>query len=168
MRSLLNSTTLLLALYMAGCAGHSHYAGLQNREIKALSSEDISGLRAGQGMSLALAAELNGYPGPLHVLQLERELSLSSEQKRQTEELMTRMRKDAVLAGQELIQAERHLDQLFASKTVTPESLGVALRKVAHARERVRGVHLQAHLDQVRILSESQTQQYNRLRGYGS
>ena len=46
------------------------YAGMQNRAIKALSDEQIAQLRAGKGMALALAAELNGYPGPLHALDL--------------------------------------------------------------------------------------------------
>lgn len=45
---------------------HSPYAGLPAREIKALSPEEIADLAAGRGMGLALAAELNGYPGPRH------------------------------------------------------------------------------------------------------
>jgi hypothetical protein len=32
------------------------------RSIKALSDQQVSDLRAGRGMGLALAAELNGYP----------------------------------------------------------------------------------------------------------
>ena len=46
------------------------YAGMQDREIKALSAEERAALLEGQGMGLALAAELNGYPGPVHVLEL--------------------------------------------------------------------------------------------------
>jgi hypothetical protein len=38
--------------------------GMQSRPIKALSDQQVSDLRAGRGMGLALAAELNGYPGP--------------------------------------------------------------------------------------------------------
>ena len=67
------TSTLILCLSLTGlvgCSGHSHYASMQSRDIKALSASDIEGLRAGRGMSLALAAELNGYPGPLHVLEL--------------------------------------------------------------------------------------------------
>jgi hypothetical protein len=167
MRIFLKLHATVLVLMLSGCAGHAHYTGMQTREIKALSAEDIEGLKAGQGMSLALAAELNGYPGPLHVLQLESKLLLSPEQKRQTQQLMARMRTAAIEAGESLIEAEKHLDGLFAGKTVTPESLASALGKVAQARERVRGVHLQAHLDQVRILTGDQVAQYNRLRGYG-
>lgn len=45
---------------------HSPYVGLEKRQIKALSDLQIQQLRAGEGMSLALAAELNHYPGPDH------------------------------------------------------------------------------------------------------
>ena len=167
MRISLLLCSIILMPVLSGCAGHAHYAGMQTREIKALSAEDIEGLKAGQGMSLALAAELNGYPGPLHVLQLESKLLLSPEQKQQTRHLMEKMRTAAVEAGEALINAEKQLDGLFASKTVTSGSLEAALGKVAQARERVRGVHLQAHLDQVRILTGEQVARYNLLRGYG-
>lgn len=54
------------------------YAGMQSRPIKALSDQQLSDLRAGRGMGLALAAELNGYPRPSHVLELANQLGLSS------------------------------------------------------------------------------------------
>lgn len=44
--------------------GGTPYAGMQSRPIKALSDKQVSDLRAGRGMGLALAAELNGYLGP--------------------------------------------------------------------------------------------------------
>lgn len=56
------------------------YAGLETRQIKALSGEPVAELRAGEGMGLALAAELNGYPGPRHVLDLANQLGLTDEQ----------------------------------------------------------------------------------------
>ena len=65
-----------MLLVLAVCP-HAHaqqpaapYAGYQQRPIKALSEQQIADLRAGRGMGLALAAELNGYPGPVHVLAL--------------------------------------------------------------------------------------------------
>ena len=57
--------------------GSSPYAGMQSRAVKALTDQQIADLRAGRGMGLALAAELNGYPGPMHVLELADRLSLS-------------------------------------------------------------------------------------------
>jgi hypothetical protein len=62
-------------------AQHQPYAGLQARPIKALSEQQVADLRAGRGMGLALAAELNGYPGPLHVLELSKELDLGQSQR---------------------------------------------------------------------------------------
>jgi len=61
--------------------GHLPYAGLEQRDIKALSERQMGDLRAVRGMGLALAAELNGYPGPLHVLEPSDKLGLSVEQK---------------------------------------------------------------------------------------
>src|SRR6266478_9941548 len=67
------------------------YAGLQARPIKALSAEQIADLKAGRGMSLALAAELNGYPAPRHVLELAEPLQLSAAQRARTADLMAAM-----------------------------------------------------------------------------
>ena len=53
----------------------SPYAGQQGRSIKALSDEDIAALRKGEGRGMAKAAELNGYPGPAHVLMLVKQLA---------------------------------------------------------------------------------------------
>ena len=60
---------------------HQPYAGLQARPVKALSDQQIADLKAGRGMGLALAAELNGYPGPMHVLELATPLGLSDDQR---------------------------------------------------------------------------------------
>ena len=53
------------------------YAGQQARSIKSLSAEDVAALLKGEGMGMAKAAELNGYPGPVHVLTLADELRLT-------------------------------------------------------------------------------------------
>ena len=69
---------ILAATPVAADTAHQHspYAGQEARDIKALSLEEIADLAAGRGMGLALAAELNGYPGPRHVLDLAPELGL--------------------------------------------------------------------------------------------
>ncbi len=49
----------------------SPYVGQEARGIKALSQDDVEGLLAGAGSpfgGMAKPAELNGYPGPRHVL----------------------------------------------------------------------------------------------------
>lgn len=165
------TSTLILTLALsslAGCAGHSHYAGWQTRDIKSLSSEDIEGLRAGRGMSLALAAELNGYPGPLHVLEMSDKLALTQAQRAATQDLFARMKSAAIDAGEDYVSAERDLDRLFASKKALPQQLTEALNRLAQAQAKLRGTHLQAHLEQVRILTPEQVAKYNTLRGYGA
>ena len=64
--------SIALALPTAASLAQSQqpYAGLEARSIKALSDQQIADLKAGRGMGLALAAELNGHPGPMHVLEL--------------------------------------------------------------------------------------------------
>ena len=64
-----------------GAATASPYAGEQSRDIKALSSTETNNLLNGAGMGYAKAAELNGYPGPMHVLELARPLGLTDAQR---------------------------------------------------------------------------------------
>ena len=73
--------TVALVLIAGSSLAQSYqpYAGLQSRPMKALSEQQIADLRAGRGMTMALPAELNGYPGPLHVIELADALALSSE-----------------------------------------------------------------------------------------
>lgn len=118
-------------------------------------------------MSLALAAELNGYPGPLHVLELGDKLALTVSQRSATQELYRRMKVAAIDAGEAFVSAERDLDRLFASKKASPQQLTEALARVAQAQSKLRGSHLHAHLEQVRILTPEQVAKYNSLRGYG-
>ena len=74
--------TLLISLVCAtslvlGQDTRSDYSGQQSREIKSLSSQEVQGYLAGQGMGFSKAAELNHYPGPKHVLELQTKLNLS-------------------------------------------------------------------------------------------
>src|SRR5262245_23543288 len=81
---------------------HKHgqpYALMQARSVKALGDQQMADLRAGRGMGLALAAELNGYPGPLHVLELADRLGLSPDQRREVQRLYDAMKAKAIAAG---------------------------------------------------------------------
>ena len=149
-------------------AGHAHgqYAGLQNRAIKALSDQQIADLRAGSGMSLALPAELNGYPGPSHVLELAEPLKLTDPQRVRTRALFEQMQREARAAGEEVIAAEAALDGLFKNRQVNPRSLEQATARAATAQGKLRETHLRYHLSMMEVLSPEQVAQYNRLRGY--
>jgi len=144
----------------------SPYAGQETRQIKALSAEDVSSYLAGKGMGLAKTAELNGYPGPLHVLELAEQLKLSAQQKAKTQELYNAMQAKAIEAGRALIDAEQKLDRLFASRAISPDLLDSSLKEIGALQAKVRGIHLEAHLQQAGILDAEQVARYNALRGY--
>ncbi|WP_337179501.1 periplasmic heavy metal sensor [Hydrogenophaga borbori] len=149
-----------------GAHQSSPYAGMQDRSIKALSAQQMADLRAGKGMSFALPAELNGYPGPSHTLELAEPLRLNPEQRARTQALFEQMQREAGEAGQALIAAERELDALFRNKQATPELLSAAVGKAADAQGAVRETHLRYHLKMMEVLSVDQVAAYQRLRGY--
>ncbi len=142
------------------------YAGLQSREIKALSSEEIGDLKGGRGMGLALAAELNGYPGPRHVLDLAGQLNLTDDQRTRIQQLFDSMKADAVPVGQKLIAAERDLNRAFVERTITPEQLKAATAAIAEIQGELRDTHLKYHLATAALLTPDQIHRYADLRGY--
>jgi Spy/CpxP family protein refolding chaperone len=148
--------------------GHAPYAGLENRQIKAVSDEQISDLRAGRGMSLALAAELNGYPGPSHALELAQPLALTSEQRARTQSLFVQMKRSATALGAHLIENEQRLDALFASGAATSANVAAATAETASLHGELRALHLKYHLEMKSLLSPQQVARYNELRGYGT
>ena len=142
------------------------YAGQETRAIKALAPEQIQSYETGKGMELAKAAELNGYPGPSHVLELASDLGLSGEQRRDTEAIFRRMQSEASELGRRLVRAERELDQRFAAKTITVSALAESLHGIGELQTQIRLAHLKAHLEQVALLSSAQVAKYDELRGY--
>jgi len=158
----------LLAAAPVGAQQASPYAGQETREIKSLSADEVRDLEAGAGMGFAKPAELNGYPGPRHVLDLADQLALEPGQREQVQLSFDRMHQRAVDAGRELIAAERDLDALFAGGAAAPEQLEAAVARAAQARAHVRLAHLEAHLEMRDVLTPDQVAAYTRLRGYGT
>jgi Spy/CpxP family protein refolding chaperone len=157
----------ILLLTSATAFAQTPYAGMRSRPIKALSEQQVADLGSGRGMGLALAAELNGYPGPLHVLELADKLDLSSEQRAGIRRLFDSMKAEALLLGRKLIEQEADLDKQFASRTVTPESLKASTAAAAATQGELRETHLKYHLSTTAILSPGQMRRYAELRGYG-
>ncbi len=157
-------------LSVTGCASApptaSPYAAEAPREIKSLSAEEVQGYLAGKGMGLARPAELNGYPGPAHVLEMAEQIGLTAEQKVRTQSLFDSMQSNAAAAGRDLVEEERALDRLFATRAATPANLSASLEKIAAVQAKVRAAHLEAHLAQAAILTAAQMEAYIRLRGY--
>jgi len=148
--------------------GASPYAGLENREIKALSTDEIASYLQGKGMGFAKAAELNHHPGPAHVLTLATALALTPDQKVRTKTLFESMESEAILLGKQLIVQERELDDMFASETITEEKLQRSLEAIGLVQGRIWQGHLRTHLTQAEILDAERVRKYDALRGYAA
>jgi Spy/CpxP family protein refolding chaperone len=168
---------IALAVIAATCTGgavraqHDHeaspYAGQQSREIKALSAEQIVQYRSGEGMGFALAAELNHYPGPKHVLDLATALELSGEQLVEVTRIRDAMQADARRIGEWIIGRERRLDHAFAAGTVDDATVRARVDEIARLQGELRYVHLRAHVAVRRLLTAEQIRLYDAMRGYG-
>jgi hypothetical protein len=155
-----------LAAGLAAQAQESPYAGLESRRVKALADDRIAGYLAGEGMGYAMAAELNGYPGPKHVLELATELGLSPEQVTAVTAIFDRMHQAAVALGEQVVAAEEALDTALAEGTISAERLAELVRAGADLEGALRVAHLAAHLETRALLSPHQVHQYTALRGY--
>ena len=155
----------------ANDAHHGHnskspYAGQQQRAIKSLSADDIEELQRGGGWGLARAAELNGVPGPLHLLELKDQIPLSAEQVAEITGVYQQMKARATELGLQLIALEQELEHHFQNRTITDRILRGSLADISQVRQDLRYTHLSAHLVTPTILSEHQIRKYNGLRGY--
>jgi Spy/CpxP family protein refolding chaperone len=156
-----------LAQHQHGAGHAAPYAGMQARPVKALSDQQLADLRAGRGMGMALPAELNGYPGPVHVLELAEALGLTPEQRERVHALRQAMTAEAVPLGERIIAEETALDRAFAARAVTPASLEAATAAIGQTQARLRAAHLRYHLSMMEVLTPEQVGRYGELRGYG-
>jgi Spy/CpxP family protein refolding chaperone len=156
-----------VAIPLPAAAQHATpYAGFEQRSIKALSTQQIDDLRQGRGMDLALAAELNGYPGPSHVIELADRLELTPAQLERARALFDAMKAETIPIGERLIAEEAQLDRLFVTRSITPESLNGAVAAIGSTNASLRAAHLKYHLAMLDVLTPTQTQLYSELRGY--
>lgn len=143
------------------------YAGLDARRVASLSDNEVAGILDGKGMGYALPAELNGYPGPMHILELADRLKLSDSQRAAVEALFVRMKERAREVGRRYVDAEAAVGDAFRAHA----DRATIVRLVESAdqlRAQKRLAHLEAHIDARALLTEEQLKLYAELRGYGS
>jgi len=158
---------MILGSTIAWSGEHSSpYAGQERREIKSLSAEEVRGYLAGDGMAFATAAELNGFPGPSHVLEMADKLKLTAEQRKRTKAIFDKVKAEAKQFGKQVVEKERELDARFAAGSVTEPELTRLVTEIAAIQGRLRNSHLQAHLAQKKVLTEEQIRHYDSIRGY--
>lgn len=160
--------SLLLAATPAFAQHAQPYAGQHGREVKSLSAEEVRQYLDGAGMGYAKPAELNSYPGPLHVLELADELKLTAGQRAQTQALRDAHQAQARAIGAKRVESERALDALYATGQMDEAALAGAVRAAAVLEGEYRLSHLETHRRMRALLTDEQVARYNRLRGYGA
>jgi Spy/CpxP family protein refolding chaperone len=156
----------IVSVAVSAAVAQQPYAGMEARAIKTLSDQQIADLQAGRGMGLALAAELNGYPGPIHAIDLADQLGLSPDQIVRLKQLFEDMKAETIPLGSQLIAQERSLNDAFAEKSITLASLESGTQQIGVTQAKLRAAHLKYHLSTVAILNPEQIARYNALRGY--
>lgn len=124
--------------------------------------------RAGAGMGYARAAELNHFPGPMHVLELADKLALTEEQRAATKRLMDAHKADARAIGARLADAELEVEALFRAGQVDEAALAKAVRTAAALEGEYRLSHLETHRRMRALLTAEQIARYDELRGYAA
>ncbi|HEV8439935.1 MAG TPA: hypothetical protein VGT40_17735 [Methylomirabilota bacterium] len=136
--------------------------------LRGLDQREIAELKAGNGMGLARAAELNSYPGPRHVLDAVAagKLMASAEQIQRVQRVFDEMQNDARRVGAQILEREQQLEMGFQTASITESDLRERVTRIAALQGELRAIHLAAHLATRAILSDSQVARYNELRGY--
>jgi Spy/CpxP family protein refolding chaperone len=118
----------------------------------------------GRGFGMAFAADQNGYPGPMHVLELKDRLALTAEQEARVRALMHAMFAESRPKSSRLLDAEKRLRALFAGGGADEAAVRAATAEVERARTDVRLVHLLAHMKTRDVRTDAQRRAYHEAR----
>jgi hypothetical protein len=154
-RSMLLLVTAAAIMAAPVLAQTQPYGGYRDRPIKALSADEIAGLRTGQGMAMALPAELNRYPGPRHALDHAAALGLTDEQVASLRDQFETMRASAIAIGERIIVEEGRLDELFRTVAADGAAIDRLTGEIAALHGKLRAVHLRTHLSTPNVSSRA-------------
>lgn len=125
---------------------------------------DRDALEQGSGAGVAMYADLNGYPGPKHILEMEHQLNLNLGQIRAIETVLDEMSEQARAKGKTIVKKEQELNALFRTGTAELEAVSRLATDIGRLRGELRAIHLTAHIHAKQILTDEQTRRYNELR----
>lgn len=134
--------------------------------IRSLTPIQVAEIERGEGAGFALPAELNGVPGPRHVLDFAHELGLSHQQVEAVRAVGDQMRAAVLPAGRRYLDALQALEEGFRAGTITEAALPERVAEVKRLEGELVAAHLVAHLRTADLLTPEQIVAYNRLRGY--
>ena len=144
--------------------GHGSVGADGHQVAEACATEFEKVVSDGRGFGLAFAADQNGYPGPIHVLEFRDRLKLTADQAAKMQELMHTMFAESRPKGARLLEAEAKLRRLFADRTADEAAVRAAVAEVERVRSEVRLAHLLTHLKTRDLLTEEQRRIYHEAR----
>jgi Spy/CpxP family protein refolding chaperone len=142
---------------------HQHGDGQGHQAAQACIDQFNKVVGEGRGFGMAFAADQNGYPGPMHVLELKDRLKLTADQEARARELYAGVRAQLPKSTR-LLEAQRRLERLFAQGAATEPAVRTAVAEVEQALSEVRLVHLLAHVRARDLLTEEQRRIYHEAR----
>ncbi len=125
---------------------------------------DKEQLLKGESKDEIIIAENNGYVSPQKVLELKEQLGLTRDQVRKITEMMTNHPISLTVKGQEIVEAEEDLNNLFASGNVSEKMLRVKLERIGKLRADLKFIHLQIYIKVRQILSANQINRLEEIR----
>jgi Spy/CpxP family protein refolding chaperone len=170
---ILGGSVMMLVTVMAGADGaaaqHAGHGGAGghgdgHRRAQACAAEFEAVVGAGLGFGMAFAADQNGYPGPIHLLELKDRLALTPEQETRARGLLDAMFARSRPAGARLLSAEAALRAIFAGGAADEAAVRAAMAEVEQARAELRLVHLLSHLQTRDLLTPEQRRAYHEAR----
>jgi len=144
--------------------GPTPEGGAHHELVQAYEKAFAENVAAGRGFGMAFAADQNGYPGPLHVLELKDRLNLTADQEARVRSLLAAMFAESTPRGARLLESEARLRGLFAGGRADEASVRAAVAEVERARADVRLVHLGFHLKTRDVLTDDQRRVYHEAR----
>lgn len=150
--------------HRSGAHGHGSDDAQAHHRVEAYLREFDQVVADGRGFGLAFAADQNGYPGPLHVLELKDQLQLTPQQEARMQALFAAMLAAARARAARLADTEARLRGIFTGGTADAATVRAAVADAERARAEVRLVHLLTHLETRDLLSEAQRRTYHQLR----
>lgn len=144
----------------------SPYAVQLDSPVRGLSTQEVDDLLQGRGAGYARVAELNNYPDPRHVLDLQQKLNLSLDQVRQIEDTFQQMQANTQQLGRKIVEHEQQLSTAFAKGEIDSAKLTLQMEELSQLYSQLRATHLQAHLQIKPLLKPEQIASYDELRGY--
>lgn len=166
--ALLAVPTMVMSQTMQDCP---HMTAAQHAPAASSTSSAVTDAQRaqylnGEGMGMAKPAEMNHYPGPRHVLDVEAKLELTPTQLEGTRALFDQMHGKATALGKEILAREDTLEAMFREQRADPAAVEKLVTEIATLQGQLRVAHLSTHIRERALLTPEQVKKYDAARNY--